>query len=56
MRIGRFSSSKYRSKVQNIELSYTRSPKMPKPTPNFLIIPKNKFKKNKKLEEKKKRQ
>jgi hypothetical protein len=49
MRIGRFLPPKYRGKVQNIELSYTHSPKMPKPTPNFLIIPKNKLKKNKKL-------
>jgi hypothetical protein len=40
MRNGRFHPSKWRGKVQKLGVLYTLSPKMPGPSPNFLIIPK----------------
>jgi hypothetical protein len=40
MRNGRFHPLKYTDKVQKMGVMYTRSPKMPSPTPNFLTIPK----------------
>jgi hypothetical protein len=44
----RFHPSKYRGKVQKMGVLYTHSPKMPSPSPNFLIIPKKKLKEIKK--------
>jgi hypothetical protein len=41
MRNGRFHPSKCRDKLQKMEVLYTHSPKMPSPSPNFLITPKN---------------
>jgi hypothetical protein len=38
--------SKYRSKFQKMEVLYTHSIKMLGPSPNSLIIPKKKIKKN----------
>jgi hypothetical protein len=48
MRNGRFHPSKCRGKVQKMGVLYIYSPKMPSPTPNFLIKPKNKKNKNQK--------
>jgi hypothetical protein len=50
MKNGRFHLSKCRGKVQKLEVLYTHSPKMPSPSPNFLIAPKKKVKKMKKLQ------
>jgi hypothetical protein len=48
MKNGRFHPPKCKGKVQKIEVLYTHSPKMPSPSPNFLIIPKKKLKEIKK--------
>jgi hypothetical protein len=45
MENGRFHPPKCRDKVQKMGVLYTHSPKMPSPSPNFLIIPKLKIKK-----------
>jgi hypothetical protein len=44
MKNGRLHSPKCRGKVQKMGVLYTHSPKMPGPSPNFLIIPKKKIK------------
>jgi hypothetical protein len=53
MRNGRFHPSMCRGKVQNMEVLYVHSPKMPSPSSNLLIKPKNKNKKTKKIGKKK---
>ena len=40
MKNGRFHPPKCRGKVQKMEVLYTHSPKIPSPSPNFIIIPK----------------
>jgi hypothetical protein len=36
----RFHPPKYRGKIEKMGVLYAHSPKMPNPSPNFLIIPK----------------
>jgi hypothetical protein len=48
MRNGRFHPSKCRGKVKKMGVLHTHSPKMPGPSTNFLITPKNKKVKSKK--------
>jgi hypothetical protein len=50
MKNGRFCPSECMGKVQKMGVLYTHSPQMPRPSPNFLIKPKIKIKKQKKLE------
>jgi hypothetical protein len=52
IRNGRFHPSKCRGKIQKMGVLYTHSPKMPGPTPNFLMNSKTKQKNLKKLEKK----
>jgi hypothetical protein len=47
MKNGRFHPSKCKGKVQKMEVLYIHSPKMPGPSPNFLVKPKLKIKKTK---------
>jgi hypothetical protein len=44
---GRFNTSKCRGMLQKMGVLYTHSPQMPRPSPNFLKIPKKKSKKSK---------
>jgi hypothetical protein len=52
MQNGRFHPSKCRGKVQKMRVLYIHSPKMPGPSPNFLIIPKKINLKTKKIRKK----
>jgi hypothetical protein len=45
MRNGRLNTSKCRGKLQKTGVLYAHSPQMPRPSPNFLKIPKKKSKK-----------
>jgi uncharacterized membrane protein len=49
MRNGRFHPSKCGGKVQKMGVMYTHSSKMPNPSLNFLINPKNQNKNTKKI-------